>query len=174
MDMIPFGQLQLMSPPGADPSKTVMDKGDNALAGVGVHRQSQLNERQMRTFITMRALAASPLMMGGDLPTLDAYSLALITDEEMLACNQNGVMGSLVHEKNGIETWKVDKRGATGEGWIGVFNRTGEMRDIRITPAILGLEGSDYRLTSVWTTSTQAFDGVVQLEPNDVLFLKFD
>ena len=28
MDMIPFGQLQLMSPPSVDSSKTVLDKGD--------------------------------------------------------------------------------------------------------------------------------------------------
>ena len=35
MDMIPFGQLQLMSPPSSDVKKTVMDKGDIALAGRG-------------------------------------------------------------------------------------------------------------------------------------------
>ena len=35
MDMIPFGQLQLMSPPSSDGAKTVMDKGDIALAGKG-------------------------------------------------------------------------------------------------------------------------------------------
>ena len=35
MDMIPFGELQLMSPPSADVSKTVFDKGDIALAGKG-------------------------------------------------------------------------------------------------------------------------------------------
>lgn len=101
MDMIPFGELQLMSPPSADVSKTVFDKGDIALAGKGVHRVCQLTKPQMETFITMRALAASPLMMGGDLPSLDDFALKLITDREMLACNQNGVMGSLVVDEGG-------------------------------------------------------------------------
>ena len=104
MDMIPFGELQLMSPPSADASKTVLDKGDIALAGKGVHRVCQLTKPQMETFITMRALAASPLMMGGDLPSLDDFALKLITDREMLACNQNGVMGSLVVDEGG---WKL-------------------------------------------------------------------
>ena len=67
------------------------------LAGKGWHRWSDFTRDQMYTFITMRALAASPLMMGGDLPTLDDFSLELITNKEMIACNQNGVMGKLIY-----------------------------------------------------------------------------
>ena len=52
----------------------------------------------METFITLRALSASPLMVGGDLPTMDEFSLRLITNAEMIACNQNGVMGRLVYD----------------------------------------------------------------------------
>ena len=64
----------------------------------------------------MRALAASPLMMGGDLPSLDDFALKLITDQEMLACNQNGVMGSLVVDEGGWKLGASLKR----ELWIGV------------------------------------------------------
>ncbi|MEC7280517.1 MAG: glycoside hydrolase family 27 protein, partial [Verrucomicrobiota bacterium] len=124
MDMIPFGQLQLMSPPSSDGAKTVMDKGDIALAGKGVHRRCQLSSDQMETFITMRAMAASPLMMGGDLPSLDTFSLNLITDTDMLACNQNGVMGSLIHAKENIEVWKSEKRDSLEAAWVAAFNRS--------------------------------------------------
>ncbi len=58
MDMIPFGQLQLMSPPSKDKSRSVMSKGDIALAGKGVNRWCQLTKPQMETFITLRALAS--------------------------------------------------------------------------------------------------------------------
>ena len=44
MDMIPFGELQLMSPPSADTSKTVLDKGDIALAGKGGASGLPVNE----------------------------------------------------------------------------------------------------------------------------------
>jgi hypothetical protein len=148
MDMISFGQLQLMSPPSRDKKKTLMDKGDIALAGKGVHRQCQLSGPQMETFITMRALAASPLMMGGDLPSLDEVSLTLITDPDMIACNQNGVMGSLMLEKDCLETWKVGRRG-------------------------LGLDSDQYVLKDIWRRKAASFGHTVTLEPHGVLFAGF-
>lgn len=174
MDMIPFGQLQLMSPPSEDANKTVMDKGDVALAGKGVTRWSQLTKPQMETFITMRALAASPLMMGGDLPTLDDFSLRLITDPDMLACNQNGVMGSLVFDQGAIEIWKVGKRGASGEGWIGVFNRSGTVQSLTLTAELLGLDDSrHYILRDVWNRTHRKICGSVNIPPNGVVFLAY-
>lgn len=173
MDMIPFGQLQLMSPPSANAEKSVMAKGDIALAGKGVKRQSQLTKPQMRTFITMRALAASPLMMGGDLPKLDDYSLKLITDPEMLACNQNGVMASLQQDADGFETWKAGKKGSEGEGWIGVFNRQDKEAAVELTEKRLGLDGADYTLVDVWASQPVKFGQTVKLEPNDALFIKY-
>ena len=173
MDMIPFGQLQLMSPPSVDGAKTVMDKGDVALAGKGVHRQCQLTKPQMKTFITMRAMAASPLMMGGDLPSLDEFSLMLITDPEMLACNQNGVMGSLMMDQDGFETWKVNKRGTEHEGWIAVFNRRAKKSKFDISPERMGLDSESYGLMEVWSDDAKPFGRTTTLNPHGVLFVKF-
>ncbi len=174
MDMIPFGQLQLMSPPSADVSKTVMDKGDVALAGKGVTRWCQLTKPQMETFITMRALAASPLMIGGDLPTLDDYSLNLITDPDMLACNQNGVMGSLVYEMDDIETWKVTRQGAEEEGWIGVFNRSDADITVVLSEELLGLVGAEHiDLRAVWAQRDLALGESVVIPPDGVIFIVF-
>ncbi len=173
MDMIPFGQLQLMSPPSVDGAKTVMDKGDVALAGKGVHRQCQLTKPQMKTFITMRAMAASPLMMGGDLPSLDEFSLMLITDPEMLACNQNGVMGSLMMDQDGFETWKVNKRGTEHEGWIAVFNLRAKKSKFDISPERMGLDSESYGLMEVWSDDAKPFGRTTTLNPHGVLFVKF-
>jgi alpha-galactosidase len=171
LDMIPFGNLMLMTPPrkdGAKKQKAVR------LAGVGSRRVSGFSKPQMFTFITMRALSASPLMMGGDLPTLDAFSLSLITNPEMLACNQNGVMGSLMFEEGGLETWKVEKKGAKGEGWIGVFNRTSRKKEFKIIPEILGLDGSGYTLADVWSDEKKIMGQTIKLNANGVLFVKFE
>ncbi|MCP4454118.1 MAG: sulfatase-like hydrolase/transferase, partial [Planctomycetes bacterium] len=178
MDMIPFGQLQLMSPPSEDESKTPMDKGDIALAGKGVHRFCQLSDAQKRTFITLRAMAASPLMMGGDLPSLDAYSLALITNPDMLGCNQNGVMGELLFERDGVEVWRVFKKGQTHTGWVGVFNRSEKTQGLTVTPEMLGLNpGSSVQVRDVWNKRSfllsEAQSQLIELEAHDVLFLSF-
>ena len=172
MDMIPFGQLQLMSPPSSDGTKTVMDKGDVALAGKGVRRMCQLNNDQMETFITMRAMAASPLMMGGDLPTLDEFSLRLITDADMLACNQNGVMGSLIYEDNGVEVWKTEKRGSTQGAWIATFNRSEVVKSFILNAAKLGLEeGPSISLRNIWEEGKLGLNELVEIPAKGVIFI---
>jgi hypothetical protein len=172
MDMIPFGQLQLMSPPSSDGAKTAMDKGDIALAGKGVNRWSQLSKPQMETFITMRALAASPLMMGGDLPTLDEFSLKLITDPDMLACNQNGVMGSLVDERDGVEIWRSKKRGFASAGWVGVFNRSIRVKTVELSAGRLGFKAEEsIRLRDVWKARQLKLGESVEIPANGVIFV---
>lgn len=136
MDMIPFGLLQTMNP------RAVKGQGglDIRRSGVGTNRWACLSQDQMLTFITLRALAASPLMVGGDLLTLDAFTHRLLIDPDMIACNQNGVMGHLVHESDGIEIWLTPQRDTVGKrGWIGVFNRSWRDASLVLTPALLGL-----------------------------------
>jgi hypothetical protein len=184
MDMIPFGQLQLMSPKpagveGHESKNELMKKMKSGelttfelLAGKGFNRWSEFSKDQMYTFISLRALAASPLMMGGDLPTLDDFSLKLITDKEMLACNQNGIMGSLIYETEGIEIWKTPKKNGKG-GWIGIFNRNKELRSVSLKPTDFGsdFDKSDI-LFDVWNNiKVTGLDFI--LNPNGVAFLKY-
>jgi len=184
MDMIPFGQLQLMSlkPDGVKGNETKnelmqkMKSGELAtfelLAGKGFNRWCEFTKDQMYTFITLRALSASPLMMGGDLPTLDEFSLKLITNKDILECNQNGVMGSLVHEADGIEVWKTPEHNSKG-GWIGIFNRSAEYESISLRPENLGLSSdTSYNLFDVWSNK-DALDLKFEINPNGVVFLKY-
>ena len=184
MDMIPFGQLQLMSPKPkgveGDESKAElrqkMDSGEldnfELLAGKGFHRWSEFTEDQMYTFITLRALSASPLMMGGDLPTLDDFSLKLITNEDMIACNQNGVMGVLKYENDGIEIWNTPKE-ESNDGWIGIFNRTNSEKNISLNKTNLGLQSdASYRLHDVWNEK-QVSSLNFKINPNGAVFLVY-
>jgi len=184
MDMIPFGQLQMMSPKplgvkGNETKQELLDKmktGELAnfelLAGKGFNRRSEFTKDQMYTFITLRALSASPLMMGGDLPTLDDFSLKLITDKEMLACNQNGVMGSLVYETEGIEIWKTPAKDNKG-GWIGIFNRNEDVKSVSLKPADFGSDiNKTAKLFDVW--NNKKVSGLdFEINPNGVVFLKY-
>jgi hypothetical protein len=184
MDMIPFGKLQLMNPKpdGVKGDETkgelrkMMDSGElermELLSGKGFTRWCELSRDQMYTFITLRALAASPLMMGGDLPSLDDFSLSLITNKDMLACNQNGVMGKLAYEEKGIEAWKTPEND-TQDGWIGIFNRTDSELSIALEMADLGFEpGATYELRDVWNEAkVTSLD--FRINPNGVIFLDY-
>jgi len=176
MDMIPFGQLLMMSP------KRELTGGQGEavvrLAGKGYRRWQQFSQDQMFTFITLRALSASPLMVGGDLPTMDGFSLRLLTDPEMLACNQNGVMGTLVSELDGIEVWKTQEKARSQNGWVGVFNRTDRMKRVTLSKSFLGLT-ADATVYDVWQgrkkhrlTSSSAIE--IDINANGVLFLRHE
>jgi len=181
MDMIPFGELQIMSP---KPNTLPIIKNDSNseskkerivnLAGKGWNRRSDLNKNQMYTFITIRALAASPLMMGGDLPSLDEFSLALITNKDMLKCNQNGVMGKLVFEQDSIEAWNTKQKN-TDNGWIGIFNRTSNPVTFVLDPEKLGLVSTfKYILNDIWENKDLSIGDKETIEPKGVIFLRYD
>lgn len=166
LDMIPFGRLDLVN--------------EDA-------RQSDFNDHQMRTFIAQRALAASPLIIGGDLLTMDDFSYSLLTNEEMLACNQNGVMGVNVYRAGNVDVWLTPHKTDPGKGWIGIFNRSKTDRKVELSKRDLGfiifkdsynLAASPHKflLDDVWSDDsiiiedTYTFD----LPKEDVAFFRFE
>lgn len=169
-DMIPFGELQVWNPPTGE------QVGNILMNGKGSHRMSGLNEAQKRTFIAMRALAASPLFMGGNLPGTDDYSFQLLTDPEMLACNQNGVVGQLVTYTDWTSTWLTPHHTQTGAGWFGIFNRDGENpREVVADAATLGIS-PESRLHDIWNQRALGDLRVplrITLAPDEVLFVRF-
>ena len=173
MDMIPFGKLQLMSPATLNKE----DVSKSALyAGKGYTRESELSKEQMKTFITMRALSASPLMIGGDLLTMDAFSHSLLTNPDILACNQNGKMGKLILEKDGVEIWKVADI-KSGKGWLGIFNRTGSGKD-NISFDIHSLDiAGNARLHDIWNNKQVVIENKeikTTIPGQGVVFIRYD
>jgi len=145
LDMIPFGRLDVISDQRA--------------------RQSEFSQNQMKTFIAQRALAASPLIIGGDLLTMDDFSYSLLTNREMLACNQNGVMGVNVYRAGNIDVWLTPHKLDPGTGWIGIFNRTKSDRKVTLTKQDLGFVAFEasynltaapqrFRLKDIWSGET--------------------
>ena len=131
MDMICFGRL------------TVTDNGG---------RDCQFTRDQKRTFMVQRALAASPLMLGGVLYSMDDFSLGLFTDPDILRCDQNGVIGRLVHRDGKIDVWKTPGNGDSNNGWIGIFNRDGKPATVGKGLKDLGLSADGkYVLKDLWT-----------------------
>ncbi len=171
MDMIPFGELQVWNP------ATGEQVGDILMNGRGARRMSGLNAAQQRTFITMRALAASPLFMGGNLPGTDDYAFHVLTDPEMLACNQHGVTGRLVTYTDWTSTWLTPHRARAGAGWFGIFNRDGACpREVVADARVLGIPPAS-RLYDIWNRrelgdlSTPLH---LTLPPDEVLFVRYE
>lgn len=179
LDMIPFGQLNLETP---------SSHAEEATAGnTSFKHWCRLSKDQMRNFITSRALAASPLFIGGDLMTMDDFSHSLLTNKNMLACNQNGVMGVNVFDKDSVEVWHVSNADQYGKGWIGVFNRSGKDREQTFTKTELGLRKvfksyetidiqGDFHVYDIWNDKQiDVKDGwSLNIPASGVIFLQYE
>ncbi len=84
-----------------------------------------LTPDEQYTHITLWSLLAAPLLIGCDMTQLDDFALGLLTNDEVLAVNQDPLGKQGVHVKEDAETG-VDilaKPLADGTVAVGLFNR---------------------------------------------------
>lgn len=170
MDMIPFGHIRIDYPA----SKNKLG------AKRGYERMDNFSYAQKKTFITQRAMAASPLFMGGALTSSSKTVFELITNSDMLECNQNGVTGELVTRISDygtkLDVWKTAHKTKSNEGWIGVFNRNQYKEIYKLTKEELGLDKAlSYHLYDIWgkeiIEDTETF--IFEIPADAVIFIKY-
>lgn len=152
MDMLPLGHLKCYN------------------------RYDKFTESQRETFMAQRALGASPLIMGGALPSTPDSIYELITDPDMLECNQNGVVGELVYRKNGIDIWHTPHKKLPGKGWLGIFNRKEQPDSFQFDNTSAGLEDdTPYGLWDIWKKTGFASRGKpeFEIEADGVVFIRY-
>jgi hypothetical protein len=144
LDMIPFGALQVYAQEaGSD--------GDEALlAGKGFKRMSNFTTAQKQFFITMLAIATSPMMFGGELTMTDDESFQIVTHPEVLACNANNVCGKQVYFQNYIDIRTTPDATAANAGWVGIFNRKTVARHMSFAHSDMGIPESINTVHSIW------------------------
>jgi hypothetical protein len=190
LDMIPFGELNILKRPyNRDVAKDKLSDTELRFGGK-MHHWCNLSKPGKETFITQRAMAASPLMIGGSLISMDEHSQNLLTNENMIECNQNGIIGVLIYEKNGIEIWHTpvkndDEYGYqnydTDKGWLGIFNRTDEKKTFTVSnrSKILNLpDHAKFSFHEIWKDNKMMIDQnqaySTSIAANGVRFIKYE
>ncbi|OIQ91747.1 alpha-galactosidase A precursor [mine drainage metagenome] len=132
LDMIPFGHLGIKC--------TI----------AGGNRQSRFTRDEEVTLMSLWALAPSPLMLGANLPDTDAGTLSLLTNDEVIAVDQDplGSSALCVKQDRNTEIWVKPLAG--GARAIGLFNRSEQSREITMTWNAVGLGGRE-TLRNLWT-----------------------
>lgn len=89
--------------------------------GPSLH-ETKLTPDEQYTHISLWCLLASPLLIGCDMQQLDEFTLSLLTNDEVLAVNQDplGKQASKLLEKDGFQVW--GKELYDGSYAIGIFN----------------------------------------------------
>ena len=119
---IGFGQAELapFASPGHwnDPDMLVV-----GVVGWGNAHPTRLTPNEQYTHISLWSLLSAPLLIGCDLTKLDDFTKNLLTNDEVLAVDQDplGKQAKRVAKQGGIEVWA--KPLADGSTAVGVFNR---------------------------------------------------
>ncbi|HEY4984706.1 MAG TPA: hypothetical protein VIJ24_06540, partial [Verrucomicrobiae bacterium] len=73
------------------------------------------------TLMSLWCIARSPLIMGGNMPKNDDFTLALLTNDEVLAVNQNSTNNRQLFSTNNTVAWVADVPGLKDK-YIALFN----------------------------------------------------
>jgi hypothetical protein len=128
-----FGLLEKWSPfvkPGGWPDADMLPLGRIGIrAERGDDRPTRFTHDEQRTLITLWSIARSPLMFGGDLPSNDAFTEALLTNDEVLAANQKGSGARKLSQDGDAVIWTSQ---VAGKQYLAVFNIGEQAREIAI------------------------------------------
>jgi hypothetical protein len=128
--------------PGHWPDADMIPLGHVGERSVGGSRMSRFTRDEQVTMMSLWALAPSPLMLGMDLPQNDPWTLSLLTNDEVLAVNQDalGRQGHRVSQANRLEVWVKDLSGRAKA--VGLFNRgPDEIATVSVPLPALGFAG---------------------------------
>jgi len=124
-----FGRLAAWNPhrrPGAWPDADMLPLGTLVLG----ERTTRFTPDEQRTLMTLWSIARSPLMHGGDMTKTDAFTLSLLTNDEVLAVNQRSENNRPLFSRDDFIAWTADVPGSPDK-YLAVFNA----RDrVRLTP----------------------------------------
>lgn len=104
---------------------------------------------EQRTMMNLWSIMRSPLIMGGDLPSCDEFTLSLLTNPEVIAVNQQSRHNRPVLNKGDFTVWTAE----TADGkdrYLAIFN-LGEVRGtFEATWKELGIPGQARALRDLW------------------------
>jgi alpha-galactosidase len=111
------------------------------IVGFGNTHPTHLKPNEQITHISMWSLLSSPLLIGCDLTRLDAFTKALLTNDDVLDVNQDplGRPAGRIAESGDAEIWARPLFDDTKA--VGLVNLGSEKMDISVSWAQLGLSG---------------------------------
>jgi alpha-galactosidase len=129
-DMLPLGRL------GPEP-------------GWGQVRDTRLTHDEQRTLMTLWSIFPSPLMVGGELPSADAWTTSLLTNPEVIAMDQHSTGNHPVITTDKVVVW-VAQSSLTKSQYLAVFNISESNQALQYAWKDLGFTGPKYKLRDLW------------------------
>ncbi len=129
-DMIPFGKISLNNRPH------------------GNERNTNFTKNEQVTLMSLWCMARSPLMVGGDLISSSQDMFDVLTNEEILAINQNSTDNRQVFKNNDYAIW-IATDPKSEDKYIAMFNLTDKASDVNFNLELEHLRGK-YKFRDLW------------------------
>ncbi|MBN1777551.1 MAG: glycoside hydrolase family 27 protein [Clostridiales bacterium] len=127
-DMLPLGAIRQC------------DSADN---------RTRFTKEEQITMMTLWCVMRSPLMMGGDLPKCDDFTMRLLTNDAALALLRESHCAHPLYTTDESAAWTALRKDGTGE-YLALFNLSDEARTL--TQSVAELECGPVRsVTELWT-----------------------
>ncbi len=130
--------------PGAWPDADMLPLGVLAMG----ERTTRFTPDEQRTLMSLWSIARSPLIMGGDLRKLDAATLALLTNGEVIAVDQHGTAARQLVRDGARVVW-TSRDARDGATYVGLFNIGDVAAPIAVSAGELGLR-SVAKVRDLW------------------------
>jgi alpha-galactosidase len=129
-DMLPLGHIGMRAERGND-------------------RESNLTHDEQQTLLSLWFIAKSPLMFGGDLPTVNDWTRSLLTNREALDVNQKGDRPRQLFRRGNQIAWISG--GPEGTTYLALFNTSSEAPEsIALSPSAIGLSSGSFTIRDLW------------------------
>ncbi len=131
-DMIPLGRISIRGERGKD-------------------RMTRLTPNEQYTLMTLFTIFKSPLMFGGDLPSNDKFTLALLSNKEVLQMHRESTGVKQLFQKDGKVTISSTNP-KNGDIYLAMFNISDGSTPVKVEVELadVGIKG-ECKITNMWT-----------------------
>lgn len=154
--------------PGQFPDCDMLPLGHITIAADGIGHNTNLTHAEQITMMTLWGIFRSPLIMGGEMRDNDAFTLSLLTNDELLNLNQNGTTPLQLFRDETKAAW-LNFVGSTP--YIALFNLTEKH-------AVVSAELSEFtdktHAEEIWSGEKTAFTKTLsaKIEPHGAKLYK--
>lgn len=138
-----------ISGPGHWPDADMIQIGKISKRGPeGAERYSHLTRDEQRTHITLWSIFRSPLMMGGNMVENTPFVDSLLTNDEVLAVDQNSHDSRQLYRKDSTVVW-VSRVNDSKDWNIAFFNLDSVEREVSLLFSAIGIP-KKYKVRDLW------------------------
>lgn len=141
---------KLFGDPGNWPDADMLPLGMlGPVPGYGRPRRTQLTVDEQQTLMTLWAMARSPLIVGANLTELDEATLALLTNKDVVAIDQQGHGQRQVSREGELVVWSSEA--GANRRYLALFNIGDSAMEVDRPYATLGVPKQQFHAREVWS-----------------------